>query len=43
MLKLRQQGILNLGMVDDVAVKTANNSGLTPKDKGTYRAIHFWS
>ena len=43
MLKLRQQGILNLGMVDDVAVKIANNSGLTPKDKGTYRAMHFWS
>ena len=27
MLKLKQQGILNLGMVDDVAVRIANNSG----------------
>jgi len=43
MLKLKQQGTLNLGMVDDVAVRIANNSGLTPKDKGTYRAMHFWS
>ena len=43
MLKLKQQGILNLGMVNDVAVRIANNSGLTPKDKGTYRAMHFWS
>ena len=43
MLKLKQQGTLNLGMVDDVAVRIANNSGLTPNDKGTYRAMHFWS
>ena len=43
MLKLRQQRVLNLGMVNDVAMKISNNSDLAPTIKSTKIAMHFWS
>ena len=43
MLKLRQAGKLNLGMINDVAVKIADNPDLAPKAKSSTVAMHFWS
>ena len=43
MLKLRQEGKLNLGIVNDVAMKIADNPDLAPKAKGSGLAMHFWS
>ena len=43
MLKLRQAGKLNLGMINDVAMKIANNPDLAPKAKSSGVAMHFWS
>jgi hypothetical protein len=43
MLKLRQEGKLNLGMVNDVAMKIADNPDLAPKAKSSGLAMHFWS
>ena len=43
MLKLRQEGKLNLGMINDVAMKIADNPDLAPKAKGSGLAMHFWS
>lgn len=43
MLKLRKSGKLNLGMVDDIAVKIADNKDLAPSSKKTTLALHFWS
>ena len=43
MLRLRQEGKLNLGMINDVAMKIADNSDLAPKAKSSGIAMHFWS
>ena len=43
MLKLRQEGKLNLGMINDVAMKIADNPELAPKAKSSGIAMHFWS
>jgi hypothetical protein len=43
MLKLRQEGKLNLGMINDVAMKIADNPDLAPKAKSSGIAMHFWS
>ena len=43
MLKLRQAGKLNLGMINDVAMKIADNPDLAPKAKSSGIAMHFWS
>ena len=43
MLKLRQAGKLNLGMINDVAMKIADNPYLAPKAKSSGIAMHFWS
>ena len=43
MLKLRQSGDLNLGIVDDIAIKIADNKDLAPTSKKSTLALHFWS
>ena len=43
MVKLRQNGKLNLGMINDLAVKIADNPDLAPKAKSSTVAMHFWS
>ena len=43
MLKLRHAGKLNLGMINDVAMKIADNPDLAPKAKSSGIAMHFWS
>jgi hypothetical protein len=43
MIKLRQSGKLNLGMINDVAMKIADNPELAPKSKSSGMAMHFWS
>ena len=43
MLKLRQAGKLNLGMINDIAMKIADNPDLAPKAKSSGIAMHFWS
>ena len=41
MIKLRQSGKLNLGIVEDIAVKIADNKDLAPTSKKTALALHF--
>lgn len=43
MMKLRKSGKLNLGMINDLAVKIADNAKYAPSSKGSSVAMHFWS
>tara|TARA_Y100000590_G_scaffold370933_1_gene433070 strand:- start:39 stop:455 length:417 start_codon:yes stop_codon:yes gene_type:complete len=43
MMKLRKSGKLNLGMIDDLAMKIADSSKYAPSSKGGSVAMHFWS
>ena len=43
MIKFRKSGKLNLGMVDDIAAKIADNPKYRPSSKGPTAALYFWS
>ena len=43
MIELRQSGKLNLGIINDIAMKIADNPELAPKARSSSVAMHFWS
>jgi hypothetical protein len=43
MVNLRQQGLLNLGVENDLATKVAGMTNLGPKKTTAVAAFHFWN